>query len=118
MDAFHVHKADRIVAESNFGGAMVESTIRSAARDVPVRLVHASRGKAVRAEPIVALYEQGRVHHIGLHQRLEDQMCQWEPGVGDSPDRVDAMVWALTELVSGAAVQPARWIRSPISLGR
>lgn len=67
---------------------------------------------------IVTLYEQRRVHHVDLHQRLEEQMCQWELGVGDPPNRVDALVWAVTELISGAVAQPARWIRSPISLGR
>ena len=109
--AYHLFRADRIVAEANFGGAMVEGTIRAVAQDVPVKLVHASRGKAVRAEPIVALYEQGRVHHVGQHQDLEDQMCQWEPGVGDSPDRVDALVWAFTELLGSAIQEPARFVR-------
>jgi phage terminase large subunit-like protein len=101
VQAYRDYECDRIVAERNFGGAMVESTIRSVDRDVPVRMVTASRGKAVRAEPIAALYEQERVHHIGEFAQLEDQMCGWNPNEpGPSPDRVDALVWALTDLVS------------------
>lgn len=93
-------KADRIVAEQNYGGAMVEATIRSVDPNAPVRMVHASRGKQVRAEPIAAYYEQRRVSHVGNLPRLEDQMCGWNPaGSGSSPDRLDAMVWALTDLM-------------------
>ena len=99
---YHEHKADRIVAERNFGGAMVESVIKTADRSVPVKLVTASRGKAVRAEPIAALYEQGKVDHIRGMDLLEDQMMQMT-GTGfvgqGSPDRVDALVWALSDLV-------------------
>ncbi|MBP7632330.1 MAG: hypothetical protein KA758_17890, partial [Acidimicrobiales bacterium] len=71
---------------------------------VPYRKVHASRGKRVRAEPVAALYEQGRVHHVGVLAELEEQMCSWAPdGLGSSPDRVDALVWAATDLgLSGA----------------
>jgi predicted phage terminase large subunit-like protein len=101
VERFHAHRADRIVAERNFGGAMVESVIRTADRNVPVKLVTASRGKAVRAEPIAALYEQGRVTHARGLDALEDQMMQMTLTgyVGDgSPDRVDALVWALSEL--------------------
>ena len=101
VDCFHRHKADRIIAERNFGGAMVESVIRTADRNVPVRLVTASRGKAVRAEPIAALYEQGRVTHSRGLELLEDQMMQMTLSgyVGEgSPDRVDALVWGLSEL--------------------
>lgn len=110
--AYHDFKADRIVAEANFGGAMVESTIRAVDSNLPVTRVHASRGKVIRAEPVAALYEQGRVSHvIGADMRdqdrdgfkiLEDQMCLMGPagfeGEG-SPDRVDAAVWVLTELM-------------------
>lgn len=96
-------KADRIVAERNFGGAMVESVIRTADSAAPVRLVDASRGKIIRAEPIAALYEQGRIRHIGDSlEHLEDQMCAMtgDGYVGEgSPDRVDAAVWALTDLM-------------------
>lgn len=111
VEAYHRHNADRIVAERNFGGAMVESVIRTADPSVPVKLVTASRGKAVRAEPIAALYEQGRVSHLaaGL-EALEDQMCQMGPdgflGEG-SPDRLDACVWALSDLMVERQSTPA-----------
>lgn len=98
MSAFHRHGADRIVAEVNQGGDLVESTIRNIDPNISYRAVRASRGKAVRAEPISALYEQGRVHHVGLFGELEDQMCDYVPGASGSPDRMDALVWALTEL--------------------
>lgn len=96
-------QADKIVAEKNNGGEMVETVIRTADRSVPVKLVHATRGKIVRAEPISALYEQGRVHHVGRFDKLEDQMCLFSvdnvrnENTG-SPDRVDALVWGLTEI--------------------
>lgn len=96
-------QADRIVAEKNNGGEMVEAVIKSIDRTVPVTLVHASRGKVVRAEPISALYEQGRVHHVGRFDQLEDQMCLFSqdmPRDEGSPDRVDALVWGLSELFS------------------
>lgn len=101
VERYHAHKADRIVAERNFGGAMVEAVIRTADRSVPVKLVTASRGKAVRAEPVAALYEQRRVTHSRGLDALEDQMMMFTSTgyVGDgSPDRVDALVWALSEL--------------------
>lgn len=94
-------EADRIIAEKNQGGEMVEAVIRAADRNVPVTLVHASRGKLVRAEPISALYEQGRVHHIGRFDKLEDQMCEFSVDYdrrNGSPDRMDALVWGLTYL--------------------
>jgi phage terminase large subunit-like protein len=96
-------QADRVVAEKNNGGEMVEHVIKTADRSVPVKLVHASRGKVVRAEPISALYEQGRVHHVGRFDELEDQMCIFSVDnirndSEGSPDRVDALVWGLTEL--------------------
>lgn len=96
-------QADKIVAEKNNGGDMVESVIKAVDRSLPVKLVHASRGKIVRAEPISALYEQGRVHHVGLFDRLEDQMCEFSIDnirneSSGSPDRVDALVWGLSEL--------------------
>jgi phage terminase large subunit-like protein len=96
--AYNEFGADRIVAEVNQGGAMVEHTVRTADKSVAYKGVRAARGKATRAEPISALYEQGRVHHVGAFGKLEDQMCQWTPG-DDSPDRMDALVWALTELM-------------------
>lgn len=101
VDAYHRHQADRIVAEVNQGGDMVEHVIRTVDATVSYRKVHATRGKYTRAEPIAALYEQGRVHHVGYFAHLEDQMCSWEPG-DESPDRLDAAVWALTELMLGS----------------
>lgn len=91
-------QGDRIVGEVNNGGDLIEATLRNVNEQVPYKAVRASRGKIVRAEPIAALYEQGRVHHVGLHAYLEDQMCDYVPGLSDSPDRMDANVWALTEL--------------------
>lgn len=94
-------QADRVVAEGNFGGAMVEAVLKTAARHLPVKLVTASRGKIVRAEPIAALYEQEKVSHCGVFDALEDQMGKMTGAgyVGEgSPDRVDALVWALTEI--------------------
>ncbi len=98
---YYKHRADRIVAEVNNGGDLVEQVIRTVDPNVSYKSVHASRGKMVRAEPIAALYEQGRVHHVGCFPQLEDQMCVFTPeGIEDvSPDRVDALVWLLTELM-------------------
>lgn len=96
------HKADRVVAEVNNGGDLVETNIRTADKHIAFTKVHASRGKAVRAEPVAALYEQGKVHHIGMFATLEDQMTSWDPVYSaKSPDRMDALVWALTELMLG-----------------
>ena len=97
--AFHRHGADRIIGEANQGGDLVERNIRVEDRRVPFRSVRATRGKWLRAEPIAALYEQARVHHVGGFPELEDQMTGWEPGAAQSPDRLDALVWALTELM-------------------
>jgi len=96
-------EADKIVAEKNQGGEMVSSVIRSVDRSVPISLVHASRGKVIRAEPISALYEQNRIHHVGQFDKLEDQMCifsidNMRSESSGSPDRVDALVWGLTEI--------------------
>jgi phage terminase large subunit-like protein len=114
IDAYRRHRADRIVAEQNFGGAMVEATLRAVDPSVPVKLVHASRGKAVRAEPVVALFEQGRAHIVGSLPQLEDQLCGWNPlEAGPSPDRLDAMVWGLTELLVEPQPKPARKIHIP-----
>ena len=101
--SYHRLKADRIVAEANQGGDMIRHTLDTVERGVPIRLVHASRGKRVRAEPIAALYEQGRVHHVGMFADLEDQLCSWVPDLSPSPDRLDALVWALTELIVDGA---------------
>ena len=105
VKSFELHKADRIVAETNNGGDLVVHLLQQVKNTVPVKKVTASRGKLVRAEPIAALYEQGRVHHVGYFGEMEDQMCEYEPGSGmDSPDRMDALVWALTELSEGSNV--------------
>lgn len=119
--AFRMHSADRIVAEKNMGGEMVEHVIKSVDRMVPVTLVSASRGKLARAEPISALYEQNRVHHCGTLGDLEDQMISWTPQGAlanaapssrqQSPDRVDALVWGLSELfpnITSAERNPAK----------
>jgi phage terminase large subunit-like protein len=103
--------ADRVVAEANQGGAMVENVLRAADQALPIRLVHASRGKIARAEPVAALYAAGRVRHCGTFARLEDQLCGLlvggtYAGPGRSPDRADALVWALTELMLGRSRQP------------
>ena len=99
--AYHKHQADRIIGEANYGGAMVEAVIRIADPRVSYRSVHASRGKIVRAEPVAALYEKGSVSHVGIFPDLEDQLANMTSAgyVGEgSPDRADALVWALSEL--------------------
>ena len=110
VTAFHEFRADCIVAESNFGGEMVRATIHAADPNVPVRLVTASRGKAVRAEPISVRYAQGQVHHAGRFAPLEDQLCAFTAagyGGAGSPDHADAAIWALTylfELTDGTGI--------------
>jgi phage terminase large subunit-like protein len=94
FEAFH---ADAIVAEANQGGDMVKQVLVDALPNAPVRLVHAVRDKRTRAVPAAALYEQGRIHHVGAFAELEDQMVSYD-GSGKSPDRMDALVWALAEL--------------------
>ncbi|WOK36296.1 DNA-packaging protein [Sphingomonas sp. C3-2] len=105
------HGADRVVAEANNGGAMVRSVLLAAGSGLPVKLVHASRGKSARAEPVAALYEAGRAFHDGAFPALEDQMCGLVlgggyEGPGRSPDRADALVWAFSELMLGAQRVP------------
>jgi phage terminase large subunit-like protein len=95
--AYRRWSADRIVAEINQGGEMVASTLRVVDPNVPLRVVHAKRGKLIRAEPVSALYEQGRVSHVGTFEALEDQLCMFAPGVNDGPDRLDAVVYALSD---------------------
>lgn len=103
--AYHDHKADRIIGEVNNGGDMVEATIRTVDANVSYKAVTASRGKAIRAEPISSLYEQGRVHHVGSFAQLEDEMCDFDPVTTvKSPNRMDALVWALTELSDGVGM--------------
>lgn len=98
--AYRSRRASRIVAEVNNGGDLVAGNIYGLDRNVAYRAVRASRGKYIRAEPVAALYEQGRVHHVGSFPQLEDQMCGWTPlGNEKSPDRLDALVWAVTDLL-------------------
>ena len=101
VESLRIWEGDRIIAEQNNGGLMVESTIKAVDRTAPVKLVTASRGKLTRAEPISALYEQGLIHHVGTFPHLEDQMTMYDEFTCKvSPDRMDALVWALTELFS------------------
>ena len=107
-------KVDRVIAEANQGGAMVGSVLRAADIALPVKLVHASRGKVARAEPVAALYEAGRVRHAGIFPALEDELCGLiaggdYQGPGRSPDRADALVWAMTELMLGRGKAPKVW---------
>jgi len=104
LTAFNRNQADMVVGETNYGGDMVESTIMQAAKNnkqiIRYKNVHASRGKAVRAEPVVANYEHGKIHHVGEFPYLEDEMVNWIPGeTRQSPNRIDALVWAITELM-------------------
>lgn len=98
VTAYHRHQANCIVAEKNNGGEMVEAVIKQVDPTVPVKLVWASRGKETRAEPVSALAEQGHDHHVGMFPELEDELCTWMPGM-KSPNRLDAKVWAITELM-------------------
>ena len=101
---YHRLEADAIVAEVNQGGDMVAAVIAEADPDTPVRKVRATRGKYLRAAPVAQLYEQGRVKHVGVFTALEDEMCDFGPtglSNGRSPDRLDALVWALTDLALG-----------------
>ncbi|OQW41584.1 MAG: ATP-binding protein [Proteobacteria bacterium SG_bin5] len=110
------HGADRVVAEANNGGAMVRGILHAADARLPLALVHASQGKAARAEPIAILYEAGRVHHAGAFAALEDELCGLMAGggyagPGRSPDRADALVWALTELMLAPRARAGmRWL--------
>ena len=104
--AYYEWNADRIVAEVNNGGDLVERLLRMVDNNIPYRSVRATRGKLVRAEPVAALYEQKRVHHVGMFKEMESQMCSYTGDINVSPDRLDAMVWGLTELSksSGSAM--------------
>jgi phage terminase large subunit-like protein len=100
-DAYDEFHADVVVVEVNQGGEMVTSTLRSVRPGGPIRTVHAAKGKRVRAEPISAMYEQGRVHHVGADLgALEDQLTTWTQDDKVSPDRLDALVWAMTDLMA------------------
>ena len=126
VGAYHFHKADRIVGESNFGGNMVEATVRAVDPNVSFKLIHSSRGKVLRAEPIAALFEQRRAHLVGTFPELEDEMCafttDWNRSRDGSPNRIDATVFALAELMCDGAniegwLQYLKWdaTRSPES---
>ena len=97
----------RVIAEKNQGYELISHTIRVEDNEVPVKLVHASKNKLTRAEPVATAYERGRVKHVGVFDVLEEQMCTWEAGDENSPDRLDALVWALTELVVSRRAVPA-----------
>jgi phage terminase large subunit-like protein len=97
---FHELQADRVVGERNFGGDMVESTVRTHDPNISYKDANAARGKVIRAEPVAALYEQGKVHHVGVFLGLEEQLTTWVPG-SKSPDRLDALGWAVHELMVG-----------------
>jgi hypothetical protein len=130
VSSYNKWEADRLVAEDNNGGEMVEATIETVPGAPPVTRIHASRNKQARAEPIAALYEAGRIHHVGTFPDLEDQLCSWVPNQGQpSPDRLDALVWAMTELnlvlpqMTGAAAKysptaPSRIVRQAPAAGR
>lgn len=118
---YQLHKADRIVAEVNQGGDLVDRILKQVDPSVCVKMVHASKGKFARAEPVASRYEQGRVHHVGIHAALEDQLCNYSPDFSSSsPDRLDALVYAITELDSRQSVdiridsnanhKPREWI--------
>lgn len=106
--AYHEYEADAIVAESNQGGDLIKSVIRQVDPNVVIRMVHASRGKRTRAEPVVAIYEQKRIHHIGKHPELETEMLTWDPDMTDhSPDRMDALVWGVSHLMGKGKIHAA-----------
>ncbi len=118
INAYHVHRADKVVIDTNIGGDMAHQTLLTVDRNIPVSRIHAKRGKVTRAEPIASLYEQGRVSHVGMFEALEDQMCSFAPGsTGGADDRVDAMVYALSELMGGYQ-QPMSFHVPPEAPGR
>ena len=96
---YYKWKADRVIGEVNNGGDLIETVIRNLDKDVSYKSVHATKGKLIRAEPIAALYEQGRIKHVGVHSGLETQMTTWNVDTIKSPDRLDALVWGFTELM-------------------
>lgn len=122
VEAFHEHKANGIVPETNMGNALVTDTIRGVDGNVPIYPVRASQGKRARAEPVAAMYEQGRVHHVGTHPILEEQMVNWDPTESYSPDRIDALVWVITWLApwrnAAASTNRSALTRARIPTGR
>lgn len=112
IEAYEKWKADRIIAEVNYGGEMVEAVILSINPHVSVKTVHASRGKLIRAEPISAKYEKGLIHHVGKFPRLEDEMCTYTTDSKWSPNRLDSMVWGMTELMLHPVSQWSKTVTS------
>lgn len=110
VDLYNRYKADRVVAEVNQGGDLVREVVMQQGPDISYKAVRATRGKLVRAEPVAALYERGMVHHVGVFKDLENQLCQYN-GQQASPDRMDALVWALTDLMIGARLHAAPQLR-------
>ena len=116
VKAYDDYAADRIVAEGNQGGELVRINLKTVRPNLPVRIVHARHSKQARAEPVAALYEQGKVSHLKPMPELEDQLCTWVPLSGDpSPDRLDAMVWALTDLML-KGISPPKYV-APVVVG-
>jgi phage terminase large subunit-like protein len=114
--AYKKHQADRLIGEVNNGGDMVESTVRAIDQNISYKAVTATRGKAIRAEPISALYEQGRVHHVGSFQALESEMTDFDPiTTTKSPNRMDALVWALTELSGDDSTGMLEYMRQQVA---
>ena len=110
INAYHKHKANYIVAEKNNGGEMIRNVLAQVDNSIKVNLVHASRGKATRAEPVSAIYEKGRGHHIGYFPKLEDELTMWSPdGKHKSPNRLDALVWGFTDL---KLVTSTNWVKA------
>ena len=110
ITSYYKYRGDRIIGEVNNGGDMIEYVIKTIDENVSYKSVRATKGKYIRAEPVSALYEQGKIHHVGNFIELEDQLCEWEPGE-KSPDRMDAEVWAITELMLAGEGSPSvRWI--------
>ena len=110
-DAYSKWDADTVVAETNNGGDLIPTLLRTGAPTIPVKTVTATRGKRLRAEPVAALSEQGRLHIVGSLPKLEDQMTTWSPSSPGSPDRLDAMVWAITALAEETQTSGTTWGR-------
>lgn len=114
VELYTLHGADRIIGEVNQGGQMIEATLRVVNPNIPFKAIHASRGKIVRAEPVAALYEQKKVHHVGTFNDLEDQMVSYTVGSNKSPDRLDAAVYALSELMVTQGAGIIEWYRQQV----
>lgn len=116
IQQFDLHEANRIIGETNNGGDLVEMNMRTVRQSIPYEGVRASRGKATRAEPVAALYQQGKIHHVGHFRELETQMTTWSPQDDDSPDRIDALVWGVVSLgMTQATKKPATLKRAEVT---